>query len=152
MKLLQFAVSSVVVATTGSHLTQTSNRIDQTENTQYQARQTRASILQIIQNKVASVSLLISQLATANRRRLQQNKDTVQILQLNDHYLKDIGLTHDDLADLRSGQRSLKELSSLHLGRKEIFNLKLKKAATSKIENSNLKAANQEPCEFASCG
>jgi hypothetical protein len=40
----------------------------------------------------------------------------------------------------------------LHLGRKEIFNLKLKKAATSKIENSNLKAANQEPSEFASCG
>ena len=152
MKLLQFAVSSVVGATTGSQLTQTSYRTSQVGGSQYQTRQTGSRILQIIRNKVASVSTLASRLAAANKQRLQRNKDTVQILQLNAHHLKDIGLTYDDLTDLKSGQISLEELNTVRSESQGSLNLRLKKAGTSKIGATNLKAANQEPGEFASCG
>ncbi len=104
MKLLQLAVSSVVGATTGSHLIQTSNRISQPQDSQYQTPQTGRSVVPIIRNKLASVSRLVSRLVAANRERLQRNKDTIKIGQLSAHYLKDIGLTYNDLVDLKSRQ------------------------------------------------
>lgn len=152
MKLLQFAVSSVVGATTGSHLTQTSSGTSQKRDAQYRALQSRSSILQVLRNKVASVLKLSSRLATANRKRLQRNKDIVQVLQLNAHYLKDIGLTYNDLADLKSGQKSLEGLNLMRSESEGSFNQQFKKIETSKIETSGLKAANQEPGELASCG
>lgn len=152
MKLLQFAVSSVVGATTGSHVTKTSSGTSQPESVQYRTLQTRTSILQTLRNNVASVSKLASRLVAANRERLQRNRDVGQILQLNAHYLKDIGLTYNDLADLRSGQKSLEGLNAMRSESEGFFNLRLKEVETSKIEASDLKAANQEPGEFASCG
>jgi len=152
MKLLHFAASSMVNATTGSHLTETSYRTAQLEDPQVQTRQTRTRILPIIRNNMAAVSQLVSRLVTANRQRLQQNKDTVRILQLNAHNLKDIGLTYDDIAELKSGQISLKGLSAIRSKSQGPFDLRLKKAGTSKVEVFNLKAANQELGEFASCG
>jgi uncharacterized protein YjiS (DUF1127 family) len=152
MKLLQLAVSSVVGATTGSHLTQTSNRTSQPQDSQYQTPQTGRSILPFIRNKLASVLRLVNRLAAANKQRLQRRKDTIQIFQLNAHYLKDIGLTYDDLADLRSGQRSLNQLNTMRFENQKSFSPRLKKVATSKIKASSLKAANQQHGEFASCG
>lgn len=152
MKLLQLAVSSVVGATTGSHLTQTSSRTTQLQGSQLQAIQASSKILPIIRNNLASLSRLVSRLTAANRQRLQRNKDTVQIFQLNAHYLKDIGLTYDDLADLKSGQRSLKQLNAMRFENQRSFSPRLKKAATSKIKVSSLKAANQQQGDLASCG
>ena len=152
MKLLQFAVSSVVGATTGSLVTKTSNGTFQPEDVQYRALDTRTSILKILRNKIAPVSKLASRLVAANRQRLQRNRDVGQILQLNAHYLKDIGLTYNDLADLRSGHKSLEGLNAMRSESKEFFKLRLKEVETSKIEASDLKAANQEPDELASCG
>jgi hypothetical protein len=152
MKLLQLAVSSVVGAATGSHLTQTSNRTSKPQSSQYQTLQTGSSILPTIRNKLTSISRLVRRLATANRQRLQRNKDTIQIFQLNAHYLKDIGLTYDDLADLKSGQRSLKQLNTLRFENQKSFSPRLKKVTTSKIKVSGLKAANQQAGELASCG
>ena len=152
MKLLQLAVSSVVGATTGSHLIQTSNKISQPQNFQYQTPQTGRSVVPIIRNKLASVSRLVSRLVAANRERLQRNKDTIKIFQLSAHHLKDIGLTYDDLADLKSGQRSFKQLNALRFENQKSFSPRLKKAITSKIKVSSLKAVNQQHDEFASCG
>jgi hypothetical protein len=66
--------------------------------------------------------------------------------------LKDIGLTYDDLADLKSGQRSLKQLNTLRFENQKSFSPRLKKVTTSKIKVSGLKAANQQAGELASCG
>jgi uncharacterized protein YjiS (DUF1127 family) len=152
MKLLQLAVSSVVGATTGSHLIQTSNRTSQPQDSQYQTPQTGRSVVPIIRNKLASVSRLVSRLVAANRERLQRNKDTIKIGQLSAHYLKDIGLTYNDLVDLKSGQRSLKQLNTMRFENKKSFSPRLKKAATSKVKVSSLKAANQQHGSLASCG
>ena len=152
MKLIQFTVASLVSASTGNPQTQTSHRTTQPAGPQYKTVQTHRSFLQTMRNGVTSISSLLSRLITANQVRLQQNKNTARILQLNAHYLKDIGLTYNDLADLKSGQKSLSGLSRLRSESRNSFDQQLKNVKTSKIEVPPLRAANQEAGELASCG
>ena len=152
MSLLNFSIASVVDGATGSHLNQTPHGTHHHKQRNIPTVQNHIPREGFLVKGYAVMTSLARNAIAAYRKRAQQRKDTIQLLGLNSHYMSDIGLTSQDFADLKSGQITLRSLNSRRDDNQEQSNLRLKRPNISKIKTSGLTAANQAPCELASCG
>jgi len=121
MKLLQIAVASIVDANTGYGLAHSGGRIDYSA----QARNGRTIRAKSI---VALYGLLKEQLgkAVSSYREHTKHRRQLSVLgQLNDHLLRDIGLSRGDLIAAELGQVTLAQLDGQrHNGKQnELSNL-----------------------------
>lgn len=110
MKLLQFAVASIVDANTGNGLVHGGGRID------YAAAEQRGRAIRA--NTVAAlISLIRGQISNAistYKERARQRRGLSELSRLDDRLLKDIGITRGDLVTVELGHTTLAELSPLH--------------------------------------
>ena len=108
MKLLQLAVASIVDTNTGNGLTHSDSRINYSAQAQH-GRTIRAKSI------VALYGLLKDQLSKAVSGYHEHAKHRRQLAllgQLNDHLLRDIGLSRGDLVVAELGQVTLAELDA----------------------------------------
>ena len=152
MNLLNFTIASVVDATTGSHLAQTTYSTQRNDNSGAPLTQRHHSRTKILQRSFEVISNFAHDRIVAYKAGAQRRKDTARILQLSAHDLRDIGLSYNDLSDLKSGQISLEALNARRYEPQSSVKLHLKKPKISKVKLPYLAAANQGSCELASCG
>ena len=110
MKLLQFAVASIVDANTGNGLVHTGSRIDYTAAEHHGLAiraKTVAALIGLIKDQISNA---ISYL----RKRASQRRGLAQLSRLDDRLLRDIGLTRGDLVAVERGQTTLAELAPAH--------------------------------------
>ena len=108
MKLFQFAVASIVDANTGYGFTHNLDKID------YDAEIVNSRNIRS-QSIVNMLGLVVQRVANSVDRykdRLQQRRNLNQLYRLNDHLLRDIGLTTGDLNSVSEGQISVDQLNS----------------------------------------
>lgn len=151
MNLLNLSITSIVDATTGSHLAQTSYSAHRPGNSKPAFVESQPSRTGLLRTGYEAISSLASKLIAAYRKSAQRRKDTAHILSLSPNALKDIGLTAHDLIDLKLGQVSLDSLNARRFSNHEVFKVRVTKAGTSKLETADVRAANQCSSELASC-
>lgn len=108
MKLIQFAVASIVDANTGNGLAHNEGRIDYAAAAQH-GRNIRAKSI------IALYSLIKEKLRNAissYRERAIRRHQFVALTQLDDHLLKDIGLSRGDVIAVELGQMTLEQLDA----------------------------------------
>jgi uncharacterized protein YjiS (DUF1127 family) len=108
MKLLQFAVASIVDANTGNGLAHNEGRIDYATAAQH-ARTIRSKSI------TALYSLFKDKLDNAfssYRERALKQRQLADLAQLDDHLLKDIGLSRGDVFAVQLGQVTLEKLKA----------------------------------------
>ena len=108
MKLLQFAVASIVDANTGYGLAHHGGSIDYAAAAQH-GRTIRAKSI------VAVYKLIKDQLGNAissYRARSRKSRQIAALVQLDDHLLKDIGLTRGDVFSVEMGLVTLEQLDA----------------------------------------
>ena len=108
MKLLQIAVASIVDANTGYGLPHKGGRIDYSAQAQH-GRSIRAGSI------VALYGMLKEQLSKAisrYRAHVKQRRQLALLGQLNDHQLRDIGFSREDLLAAELGQVTLQQLDA----------------------------------------
>ena len=151
MNLLSLGIASIVDANTGNGINhQYVNQFG--SNKTYYAKLGRDNALLDLIGKIkASVKQYIDE----SKALAQERRDTREILQMSDHMLRDIGLSQNDIYDIRSG---LISLDTLNARRTRYYNnedarlihLKL----SSKHANIGVKepeCANRETAEFRKC-
>ena len=110
MKLLQFAVASIVDANTGNGLVHGGGRIDYTA-AEHHGRAIRAkSVAALISSIKDQVNNAISNL----RERASQRRGLAQLSRLDDRLLRDIGVTRGDLVAVERGHTTLAALAPVH--------------------------------------
>jgi uncharacterized protein YjiS (DUF1127 family) len=108
MKLLQLAVASIVDANTGYGLAHSGGRIDYSAQARH-GRTIRAKSI------VALYGLLKEQLSksiSSYHEHVKQRRQFAVLGQLNDHQLRDIGLSRGDLIAAELGQVNLQQLDA----------------------------------------
>jgi len=108
MKLLQFAVASIVDANTGNGLVHNEGRIDYAAAIQH-GRTIR------VKSIIALYKLIKERLGNAlssYRERASQRRQLVTLAQLDDHLLKDIGISRGDVFAVELGQMTLQQLDA----------------------------------------
>jgi uncharacterized protein YjiS (DUF1127 family) len=108
MSLIQFAVASIVDANTGNGLVHNEGRID------YAAAAQRGRTIRS-KSIIALYSLIKDNLGNAfsnYRERAAQRRQLVTLAQLDDHLLKDIGLSRGDVIAVELGQVTLEQLDA----------------------------------------
>ena len=108
MKSLQFAVASIVDANTGNGLVHNGGTIDYAAAAQH-GRNIRAKSI------VAVYRLIKEQLVGAissYRANSRKNRQIAVLAQLNEHQLKDIGLSREDVFAAKLGQVTLEQLDT----------------------------------------
>ncbi len=110
MKLLQFAVASIVDANTGHVLVHSGGRIDYAAAERHgrtiRAR-TVASLISLFKDRISNA-------ISTRRARALKRRGLAELHRLNDRLLKDIGLTRGDLVAVELGHTTLAELTPLH--------------------------------------
>jgi uncharacterized protein YjiS (DUF1127 family) len=152
MNLLNLTIASVVDGATGSHLTQTAYNPHQTDNSNTAVAQRQGSRIRFLPHSFATVSRLTKEMIGAYKERAKGQKDMAHLFQLSAHILKDIGLTRDDVVDLKSGLISLGALSTRRREYQGQLDQPFKNPVISKVEAPCLAAANQDSYEQSSCG
>jgi uncharacterized protein YjiS (DUF1127 family) len=108
MKILQLAVASIVDANTGYGLAHSGGRIDYSAQARH-GRTIRAKSI------VALYGLLKEQLSksiSSYHEHVKQRRQLAVLDQLNDHVLRDIGLSRGDLIAAELGQVNLQQLDA----------------------------------------
>ncbi len=152
MKLFNLAIASMVDANTGHGVNR--NFIERfastTTNYQQRAHEIRANFIITIFGNIKSS---VTQYFKDSNARAQDRKDTEAILQMSDQILDDIGLSHADLYELRSGQITLDALGSRReLRRNEALDNQLSQSSGSVSSNlRNIQSANQALFELKKC-
>ena len=152
MKLLNLAVASIVDANTGNGVNQRFIEQFASAATDYEhrAHEIRAnSVLEVLKNIKGSFQRYVEK----SRSRAQERRDINAVLGLNDHLLKDIGLTEGDIHDLRWSQTSLEALNARReLNRIEAIG-QLHNQSSSSVTGDvrNINTANQENYESKKC-
>ncbi|MFT5659031.1 MAG: hypothetical protein ACI9KN_002312 [Gammaproteobacteria bacterium] len=146
MKMLNFAIASMVDATTGSHLNQTSSQPAFSKKPVLRRR--------FLASLLGDTASFFDKVVTAYKVRSQSRKDRNEILQLSPRVLKDIGLSYEDIQGLLSNQLSFEELNSRRSEQQGLFNLRLTSPSLAEtvVKSPELDAANQDHRELASCG
>ena len=144
MKLLQFAVASIVDANTGygysRNLGNTNYGAEIHHGRNIRSRSALALLRSIGQGFADSVEQF--------KARLQQQRDLRQLYQLNDHLLRDIGLSTGDLHAVSEGLVSLEQLNAK---RQTAQVIEVNQAVTTVAVKQNLQAANQGQFKQAKC-
>ena len=152
MKLFNLAIASMVDANTGHGVNR--NFIEQfastTSDYQQRAHEIRANFIIAVFGKIKAS---VTQYFKDSKARAQDRKDTEAILQMSDQILDDIGLSHADLHELRSGQVTLEALGSRReLRRNEALDNQLSQSSGSVSSNlRNIQSANQALFELKKC-
>jgi len=110
MKLLNFAIASMVDANTGNGVNRDFGTQFQTKDSNYEqiGGKLHATSFASVPGEIKNTfKLLIENYKT----RAREIRDTKKIAQLSSHMLNDIGLTFEDLQDLESGRITLHTLS-----------------------------------------
>lgn len=108
MKLLQFAVASIVDANTEYGLTHNDGRVDHTAAVE-QGRAIRARSI------IALYSLIkqnIGKAISSYRAQAKKRRQIATLGQLNDHLLQDIGLSREDVLAAQLGRVTLEQLDA----------------------------------------
>ena len=111
MKLFNFAIASIVDANTGSGINrQFVEQLGSKQSAYEQAgREIRAKTVLDVLTKIKSA---FKQYINDSKAAARAKRNTAEIAQLNEHQLKDIGLTFVDIQDLKSGQITLETLNT----------------------------------------
>ncbi len=152
MKLLNLAIASIVDANTGNGINQQFVNQFGSGTTDYaqHGREIRAnSVLALIAKIKASIKQYIEDSKASARAR----ENTREILHLNDHMLKDIGLTYNDVVDLRMGLISTDELGQRRGQNRNDQDASLDRLSQQlvSVSETNLESANQENYELKKC-
>ncbi len=110
MKLFQFAVASIVDANTGYGYAHNLDKIDYNAEIQ-NSRNIRSQSIAVL---LRSFGQWIAASVEAYKIQLQQRRNLRRLYQLDDHLLKDIGLTSEDLNSVASGRVSFDQLNAKH--------------------------------------
>lgn len=108
MKLLQFAVASVVDANTGYGLAHNSGRIDYTAAVSHGRTIRATSILALYRLIKEKIGNSIS----SYRAHVNKRNQIATLARLNDHLLQDIGLSREDVLAAQLGQVTLEQLDT----------------------------------------
>jgi len=149
MKLFSLAVASIVDANTGNGLSRdfiNQFSSDHSAHEQYAHEIRSRSFLDVIAKIKTSVQRYIEN-SKAEARNRQAIKDLVQ---MDDRFLKDIGLSRDDLYDIDQGLTSLKALNT---GRNRGADTHKPIQVPGKVSTGvrNIESANQAPYETRKC-
>ena len=153
MKLLNFAIASIVDANTGSGINrQYDDQLGSKQSAYEQAgREIRAKSVLDLLSKIKSV---FNQYISDSRAAARARRNTEAVSQLSDHTLKDIGLTFVDIQDLKSGQITL---TALNARRDRYRDQAASKKRLSQISTRvstrvlDIDSANQDQYETAKC-
>ncbi len=108
MKLLQFAVASIVDANTDHGLIHAGSRIDYAA-AEERGRSIRAKTVSALLTRIKA---LVKNSVSAYRERARQRRGLVALDRLNDHNLQDIGISRGDLVAVRLGHVTLEQLNA----------------------------------------
>lgn len=147
MKSLQYAVASIVDANTGHGLTHNGGRIDYAAATQHGRTIRAKSIIALYRLIKAQLGKVISNY----REGAAQRRQLVTLAQLDDHILKDIGLSRGDVIAVELGQLTLQQLDAQR--RNDYRNESLDLITVDRIGEQTLKldAVNQAVYAEAKC-
>ena len=152
MKFLNLAIASIVDANTGNGINQ--QFVDQfgsgtTDYVQH-GREIRAnSVLAMFGKIKASVKQYIED----SKELAKARRNTREVLQLDDHMLRDIGLTYNDVVDLRLGLISTEGLSQRSNQNRDDQDASLDRLSQHlvSVSENNLESANEENYELKKC-
>ncbi len=108
MKLLQLSVASIVDANTGYGLAHSGDKVDYTAQARH-GRTIRAKSI------VALYDLLkdqVNKAISSYRKHSKQRRQLALLARLNDHQLRDIGFSRQDIIAAKLGQVSLSQLDA----------------------------------------
>ena len=152
MKLLNLAIASIVDANTGNGVNQQfvnqfgSNKVDYAQH----GREIRANSILALIDKIGTS---FKQYIEDSKAQAKARKVTRDILQMNDHFLNDIGLTHNDVIDLRMGLISLDTLNQhreQNRGEQEAGLERITHQQVS-VNQNDLESANEDTQEIKKC-
>jgi uncharacterized protein YjiS (DUF1127 family) len=147
MSLIQFAVTSIVDANTGYGLVHNGGRIDYAAAAQ-RGRTIRAksiiALYSLIKDKLGNV-------ISNYRERAMKRRQLVDLAQLDDRLLKDIGLSRGDVFAVELGQVTLEQLDAQHRNDYRNELLDLTTARQIGEQTRKLDAVNEAVYERAEC-
>jgi uncharacterized protein YjiS (DUF1127 family) len=108
MKLLQLAVASIVDANTGYGLSHNGSRIDYPAQMKH-GRSIRARSIVALYGRLKEQ---LSKAISRYRAHVKQRRQLALLGQLNDHQLRDIGFSREDLLAAELGQVTLQQLDA----------------------------------------
>jgi len=108
MKLLQFGVASIVDANTGNGLVHNEGRIDYAAAAQH-GRTIRAKSIIALYNEIKEK---LGNTISNYQARASKRHQLAALAQLDDHLLKDIGLSRGDVIAVELGQMTLEQLDA----------------------------------------
>jgi uncharacterized protein YjiS (DUF1127 family) len=108
MKLLQLAVASIVDANTGYGMAHSGGRIDYPAQVRH-GRSIRAKSIMALYGRVKEQ---LGKAISSYHEHVKQRRQLVLLGQLNDHLLRDIGLSRGELIAARLGQVTLQQLDA----------------------------------------
>jgi len=140
MKLMHLAVASIVDANTGSGFAHSAGRIDYAA-AQARGRAIRArSVVALLEGLGEGLHSIFAKL----RQRAQKRQELNQLMALNDHLLRDIGISRSDLFAVEAGKAKLNELNASRRKKTavaEVRQLQPKKTAISAVDYVEAKCA-----------
>ena len=154
MKLLNLGISSIVNANTGNGINHLHANQLGTHKTDYagHGREIRANVLLDLIKKIKTS---VKQYIDVSKALAQERRDTREILQMSEHMLKDVGLTQNDVHDLRFDLIALNTLNTrrVHNSNKEVAHLSQSNQSSKQagINTDKLESANQETYELKKC-
>ena len=156
MKLLSFAIASIVDANTGQGLIHHHNQFNNhdTEQSLNRGREIRSrSIITVIRK----LSTVFSNVLERIRSISQNRRDIASISRLDEHLLNDIGVSANDQQRLGYGQITLEQLASRRGIEREYTKTaqspsKQTAATISRIDRKQQQSANLSGLEYSKCG
>ena len=152
MKLLNFAIASIVDANTGNGINRQfvnqfgSNKTDYVRH----GREIRANSVLALFGKIKTS---IKQYIEDSKAAAQARENTREILQMNEHLMKDIGLNYNDGVDLRLGLISLDSLNARRDQNRNQQDAGLARLSQQQVSvgKYDLESSNEEAYELAKC-
>lgn len=149
MKYLNFAVASIVDANTGHGLNR--HYMDQFgSNYSTDEKQARSIRSRSFLNLLGAIKASVQNFIEDSKTEARNHQATKDLFQLDDRLLRDIGLSRDDLYELRLGSNSFEALNARRKQGKGQIKLR---QTSGKVSNSlrGVESANQEKFEIKKC-
>jgi len=107
MKHFQLAIASIVDANTGYG-------IDRSDRTDYRQEERHSHVIRSksVHALLGAIAGMLRNAVANYRERARERRAIADLTAMNEHFLKDIGLTRGDIVAVRLGQTSLEELNA----------------------------------------
>ncbi len=147
MNYFQFGIASIVDAHTGFGLSHRGGKIDY-RAAEHHGRAIRAksiiALFGVIKQRIGAA-------VDAYKVKAQARRDLQKLLNLNDHMLKDIGLTRGDLASVQYGGVTLEQLDAERRASRQVAVQRISSAGRVEKAAQLQEAVNQERYAEAKC-